>query len=107
MAVNVDHAIPITQKPTENIFEERIPIQNVMLEAVNRIDYRIARGVQSLPPLRAKGVLCTIDDMSDMIDSCKDGSQPFSWTHENARAKPRRWLSNVVWGVHYRIVKVQ
>jgi hypothetical protein len=100
MAVHVDNVVTVAQKPAQNVLKHRIPIHDVVLETVHRIDDRILVGVDILPPIGAKGVLGAVDHVGDPVQSDKHGCQVLTRSNEDAWTEPRRGLTKIVGREH-------
>lgn len=48
------------------------------------------------PPIRAKCILSTVDNVGHKVNPSKRWSQPLTGPHENARTEPRRGLTKII-----------
>jgi len=60
-----------------------IPIQDIVLKTIDCIQNDILVGMLLFPPIRAKDVLCAVDDVCNPILSCESWSQHFSRSHQD------------------------
>jgi hypothetical protein len=77
-----------------------VPIHDIVLSAVNRVQAHIAIGVVLPPPDRGKDVSSTIDDVSNTVLGCVPRSEKGARSYEDSRMEPGGWLPQVVGNVH-------
>jgi hypothetical protein len=94
--MDIDNAIALAQKGVEIRFEQRIPIQDVVVLGIVCIQTNVSIRILGSRPLRRVGVIGTIDDMCNSTGSRKPWSQDGTRTHENAHVKVGRGLPKVV-----------
>ena len=71
LTVDVDHTLSLSQEPVEHRLEPRIPVEDIDVDAVDRIQTDIVVTEALGEPLGACSVVGAIDDMGNVVLGCK------------------------------------
>ena len=73
LAVDVDGSFSVTQKRVKSLLKHGIPVQNIGVYAVDRIQHLVSLRKSVSPPRRRVLVKGAIDDMRNVVRVCKVG----------------------------------
>lgn len=69
--MDIDDPLSLAQKLEENRFKHGIPIENVVMRAVNRIDAKILVGMRALEPFGCLRIVRTVNDVGYPVLDCE------------------------------------
>jgi hypothetical protein len=100
--VDIHHTLQgsIAEERAKSVFKRRIPIQNVVLKTVNRIQDNVLVPVTEFPPSGTILILRTVDDVADFVSDNEKRGEHLPRSHKNPCTKPCGGLLEIDGSVH-------